>query len=539
MSTAVKEKKRIKVTDISKPSKQMVDLDPQDLLPLPPPYDKVEELPGFKKMDDQKREDYEASLDDTMVVNIPKPKSKEEEEQYKQAFISGLKKLFTKEDNWTFLQPLVLSMEHCAKCQTCVDDCPIYEASGYSEIYRPTYRSEVLRRLYFKYVKGGNSLVNKFTQGDIELNWTLMARLLELSYRCTLCRRCAQSCPIGVDNGLVSRELRKIFSQELGLAAKDLHEKGTVQQLEVGSSTGMNALVVKDNVEFIDEDMGDRTGIKYETQWDKVGADVLIIHNAGEFLAWPENPGAFSVLMEAAGISWTMSSEISGYDGVNYGLFYDDVQLARVAMKHFEIAKKLGVKKIVMGECGHESKALGIIADRLTQAVPRENAMTFVESIVFSDRIKFDPSKNDFPVTLHDPCNLVRLMGVVEPQRRVLRYIAPKFREMYPNGPRNLCCGGGSGFAIMSMNNFQDWRLQVAGRKKFKQVLDAFADEDPSPETKKYICAPCSNCKGQFRDLLDYYGAKENSGIYYGGLVELVVNAMVDVKECFFDWDMM
>jgi hypothetical protein len=38
-----------------------------------------------------------------------------------------------------------------------------------------------------------------------------------------------------------------------------------------------------------------------------------------------------------------MSSEMVGYDGVNYGLFYDDVQLARIAVQHFEIAKKLGV----------------------------------------------------------------------------------------------------------------------------------------------------------------------------------------------------
>lgn len=533
----LKKKKFIKIKDISKPSDQLAHIDPDELYPLPAPYDKLEEQPGFKKLSDDARNKYEATLDDTMVVNIPKPKTKEEEQKYIDAFISGLKKLFSPENNWTFLQPLTLSMEHCARCQTCNEACPIYEASGYQEIYRPTYRAEVLRRLYFKYVKPG--LFNKFQNGDIELNWTLISRLLELSYRCTLCRRCAQTCPIGVDNGLITHDLRKLFSSELGLAAKDLHEKGTVQQLEVGSSTGMNALVVKDNVEFIDEDMTDRTGIKVETSWDKSGVDVLLIHNAGEFLAWPENPGAFALLLDAAGISWTLSSDLVGYDGVNYGLFYDDVQLARIAMKHFEIAKKLGVKKIVMGECGHESKAMGVIADRITQAVPRETAMTLMWDIVKSKKIKFDPAKNDFPVTLHDPCNLVRSMGVVEPQRKVLREIAPRFREMYPHGPQNYCCGGGSGFAIMSQNNFQDWRLQVSGRKKFKQILDAFANEDPSSETKKYVCAPCSNCKGQIRDLFDYYGAKEKSGLYYGGLVELMVNAMVDVKETFIDWDLM
>ena len=103
--------------------------------------------------------------------------------------------------------------------------------------------------------------------------------------------------------------------------------------------------------------------------------------------------------------------------------------------------------------------------------------------------------KNNFPVTLHDPCNLTRSMGIIEPQRRILRFLAPEFREMEPHGTRNYCCGGGSGFAIMSGYNFYDWRMQISGRKKFAQILDAFKNEDSSPEIPKYVCAPCSNCK--------------------------------------------
>jgi hypothetical protein len=57
------------------------------------------------------------------------------------------------------------------------------------------------------------------------------------------------------------------------------------------------------------------------------------------------------------------------------------------------------------------------------------------------------------------------------------------------------------------------------------------------PAIKKYICAPCSNCKGQIRDLLNHYGLTENNGIRYGGLVELVVNAMPDLKKPFIDWE--
>ena len=107
---------------------------------------------------------------------------------------------------------------------------------------------------------------------------------------------------------------------------------------------------------------------------------------------------------------------------------------------------------------------------------------------------------------------------------------------MAPHGVENYCCGGGSGFAIMSAFNFEDWRFLVAGRIKLKQILEAFAD-CPEHETKKYVCAPCSNCKGQFRDLFNYYKVWEKSGILYGGLAELIVNAMTDLQKPYINWE--
>ena len=517
-------------SDLAKPSDCLCHIEPGELPPLPPPYEDFNQaaIPPLKP---EKVKNIETSLDDTVAIGIPKPASKEEEEALVRQFLSGLKKLFEKENNWTFLQPLLLSMEHCAKCQTCSNACPVYEMSGKKDIHRPMFRAEVLRRIYNKYLKPGGKITAKFT-GDIDLNWTTIARLAELSYRCTLCRRCATVCPIGVDNGLINHEIRKLFSQEMGIAPKEIHEKGSVQHLRVGSSTGMNPLAAKDSVEFIQEEMEEITGYKVEIPWDVEGADILLLHNAGEMLAWPENVGAFAIIFQAAGVSWTLSSEAAGYDAVNYGLWYDDVQFSRVAVKHADIARRLKVKKIVIGECGHAHKALTVIADRLLTGdlnVPRESAMVTLEDIVLSGKLQFDPRRNDFPVTLHDPCNIVRAMGIVEPQRRILRKIAPRFREMTPHGVENYCCGGGSGFAIMSGYNFAEWRNLVSSRKKFLQILEAFKDEPR--EVPKYVCAPCSNCKGAIRDIIKYYHAEERSSLFYGGLVELIVNAMANMKK--------
>jgi len=530
-------KEKVRIEDISKPVEQLVKITLDDLMPLPPPYDKPGEEPEVTEPNPDWKNKYVTELDGYIAIDLPwKPKTKEEEEELVKKFLSGLQKLLDKENNWTFLQPLMLSLEYCARCQTCSEACPIYVSSGRKEVYRPTYRAEVLRRIIKKYLTPGGNIKAKF-MGDVELNANTVMRLAELGYRCTLCRRCTQTCPIGVDNGLITREIRKLFSLEMGISPTSVHHLGTVQHLEKGSSTGLTADGLKDIIEFIEDDIEERTGKKIKIPVDEKGADILLFHNAGEYLSWPDNIAAFAIIFEEAGLDWTLSSEIVGYDAVNYGVWYDDVQFARIALKHAEIAHKLDVNRIVVGECGHAHKAITVIADRIfvdEYAIPRESYLPLIWDIVRKKKLNLDPEKNSFPVTLHDPCNVVRLMGIVEPQRKVLQEICPQFREMHPNGVYNYCCGGGSGFAIMNSMNFPEFRVKVSTRMKFKQILEAFQDHI-EPDVQKYVCAPCSNCKGAIRDILTHYNATEKCGIHYGGLVELVVNAMVDIEEPFIE----
>jgi Fe-S oxidoreductase len=527
----------ITVQDIALPYERLAYIHLQDLLKLPPPYDSGDE-PELQEPNPEWSEKYVTELDGYIAIDEPwKPQNEEEEKELVERFLSGLRKLLDREANWTFLQPLMLSLEYCARCQTCSEACPIFVSSGRKEIYRPTYRSEVLRRIIKRYLQPTGGLLGKFTGADIELNAMTVTRLAELAYRCTLCRRCTQTCPLGIDNGLITREIRKLFSQEMGIAPSSLHMQGTVQHLEKGSSTGLTTEGFKDIIEFIEEEIEERTGKKIKIPVDVKGADILLYHNAGEYLSWPENIAAFAIIFEEAGLDWTLSSEMVGYDAVNYGVWYDDVQFSRIALKHAEIARKLDVNRIVVGECGHAHKALTVIADRIfvdEYQIPRESCLPLLWDIVRKKKLNLDPEKNNFPVTLHDPCNVVRLMGIVEPQRRILNEICPQFREMHPNGVYNYCCGGGSGFAIMNSMNFPEFRVKVASRMKFKQILDAFQDSI-SPEINKYVCAPCSNCKGAIRDILTHYNATEKCGIYYGGLVELIVNAMVDIEEPFIE----
>ncbi|MEW6274856.1 MAG: (Fe-S)-binding protein [Bacillota bacterium] len=526
--------------------KEMSRLDDQPLISLT--VDELMTVPHLGKEEpmvsppEKWTNNYEFCFDEHTPLGLPKPESREEEDEFVKKFLSGLQKLLDPRNNWTFLQILRLSLDYCMHCQTCSDACHVYLGSGQQEIYRPTFRAEVLRKIYKKFFTPEGRLLGGFVGADLEVNYKTLVRLLESAYRCTLCRRCALMCPVGLDNGLIAREIRKLFSQEMGIAPPEIHEKGCVTQLKVGSSTGMNPLAFKDTIEFIEDDIFERTERKIKLPVDKKGADILLIHNAGEYLAWPENPGAFAVLFDAAGINYTLSSEAVGYDAVNYGAWYDDVELARIVLRHTLIARDLGVKKIVIGECGHATKAYVVVADRVltgelsSSEIPRESCLPLLWEIVRRGAVKFDPARNNFPVTLHDPCNMVRLMGLVEPQRRVLRKLCPQFREMNPHGVHNYCCGGGSGFAVIQSFNFPQWRNKVGTRMKMKQILSAFGDV-LDPAVPKYVAAPCSNCKGAIRDALAHYALWTRYQILYGGIVELMVNAMADLPRPFIEWE--
>lgn len=535
------DKKILTFKDIAKLTDEpLCTLKVEDLIKLP----FIDDEPPFTAPPEKLAQAYDLSYDGYTPLGIAKPKNEQDKKRLVDGFFKGLEKLLDPQNNWTFLQALKLSLDYCVQCQTCTDQCHTYLASGKKEIYRPTYRAEILRRIYKRYFTPTGKLLKSWIGADIEVNYKTVIRLLESAYRCSLCRRCAQACPVGIDNGLIAREIRKLFSQELGIAPEAIYKNGTRKHLRDGSPAGMTASGLKNIIEFMEEDIHEKTGKKIRIPLDKKGADVLILGNVGEFISWVENPEAMAILFDAAGIDYTFSSEAMTIDGVNYGLYFDDVELARIALRQLKIAKDLNVSKIVIGECGHAHKVFCVVTDRIfpgdlsLSEIPRESCFPILWDIVKSGVIKFDPSRNSFPTTLQDACNYVRLMGIVQPQRNVIKALTPagSFREMQPHGVHNYCCGGGSGFGIMHSHNFTEWREKVGIRMKVKQVLESFSDVI-DPNIQKMVIAPCSNCKGSMREMIGHYDVQEKFNIHYTGLVELMVNAMVDLPEPFIEWE--
>ncbi len=432
------------------------------------------------------------------------------------SFLKAMESSLSSQDNWTFYLPYLLSLENCMKCGTCAEVCPVYQEKK-EQIYHPVQRADMLRKIYQRYFTfTGRHL--PFLVGAEDLTEAKLNELAESFYRCTVCRRCAYVCPVAIDNGLLVREGRKILDA-IGIAPDELKEKGTQLQLKMGNATGAATPAFKNMIEFLEEDIEDTRGYELEIPVDKEGSNFLLMHNAGDYMAFSETVMGAAEVFNAAGVDWTLNSPDTGVnDAVNYGLFFSDVEFTEVIKAQIETTKKLGADTLVIGECGHAYEAMKYLVQRL---IPKEERPFEVKSIlelmdewIKQGRIKVDPSKNPDPVTYHDACKYGRLSGLYEQPRRILEASCLDFREMYPNREMSYCCGGGSGFAIMEKGDFKKFRMEYYGKVKAAQIKDNGA---------QVVALACSNCKGQFRDIINHF----NLPVRYAGISELVANALV------------
>jgi len=405
------------------------------------------------------------------------------------------------------------SLDLCTRCGICTTQCFLYETTG-EEIYNPIYRINLLRKLiherksrfYSIFHRGRKNKDNMITAEELHA-------LAENIYRCNMCRRCSMACPFKVDNALIVREVRDLLSR-LNIAPRDLHEYGALRQLKYDAVISMNKAAFLDIVKFMEEEIKEKRGFKIEIPVDKKGAEYLLLNVASDYIRILEDVMGIIEVLDYLGVDYTLSTEFN--DASNYGVFYNDDYLAQIIRRHIEVAKKLEVKKIVVGECGHATLSLRVFKDVVPEAREFEviSVLELVDEYLRRGKLNLDPSKNRELVTYHDPCFLTRIIGLIEEPRRLLKASVLNFVEMEPNREYNYCCGGGGGIAVMYSNNFLEWRMKVSGRKKVEQIEKTGA---------KIVATACSNCKRQLKDLAFHYKAKWE--VY--GVLRLVANALV------------
>lgn len=408
---------------------------------------------------------------------------------------------------------IMLSLAACVHCGMCTDQCHYVLANPGDVTYAPAYKADRIRKLFKAHMDWTGKAVPWWVGAKSVYSDEELEELKDTVFgKCTNCRRCSLNCPMGVDMATFNRMARGLLVH-VGVMPDGVFHVAK-DQWELGNQMGILPDEYLETLSWMEEELQseyDDPNIKIPI--NVPGANVMYTINPREAKYDPRTIAEAAAIFHFAGESWTMTTE--GWDMTNFSLFNGDDELgAAVSGRVYDTAEKLGVKKLVISECGHGYRTVrceGPNWGKRSVNTPMESSIFTMLNYIKEGRIKVDKTKNSEPVTYHDSCNLARSCGVTEEPRELLRMVCSDFREMYPNRAENFCCTGGGG--AMSMAEYAPRRLQSA-KVKADQLRATGA---------KIVVTSCHNCVDGLYDLIRHY----KLGMEVKLLVNLVSNALV------------
>lgn len=402
-----------------------------------------------------------------------------------------------------FSRSFSVMLETCTNCGICAGSCHSYR--GTDDFFNiPAARAGLLRSVFSRYFTWSGKFFSTFVGAKDFDDGTLDA-WLDYFYQCNVCRRCAVSCPFGIDTGEIVLAGRNILAK-LGLAPRFLVNIAR-NELETGNNAGIRKPAVLDSCAFLEEELREETGLDIRIPVDKVGSDVLYIPSSSEFFVNVDTLMGAAKLFHILDVDWTLSSSI--LEAANYGLLFDLEVMKKHNDRMRKAAEELGVGMVVHGECGHGWRAAKMFSEGANGPIPfvLEHVLDFVSERLQGLKLKKLPMK----ATLHDSCNYARGTGLIDSPRRIMRACVEEFVEMSPCRERNYCCGGGSG---LLMDEMLEIRMRL-GKMKAEQIR--------SLHPLDYVAVPCASCKAQMPLVLKHYGMAE---VRVGGILELLGAAL-------------
>ncbi|NTW35490.1 MAG: (Fe-S)-binding protein [Syntrophobacteraceae bacterium] len=447
---------------------------------------------------------------------------------WKEIILEGLRERLDK------FRTLKLFMDICVRCGACADKCHFYIGSGDPK-NMPVLRAELLRSVYRKDFTLAGKIMGKMA-GARELTEDVLKEWFMYFFQCTECRRCSLFCPYGIDTAeitIIGRELLNLLGLNIdwimGPVANCYHN---------GNHLGIQPHAFKDMIEFFVDEIEAVNGVRVNPTFNRKGAEILFITPSGDVFA---DPGTYTLmgylmLFHELDLDYTWSTYAS--EGGNFGFFTSHEMMKRLNSKMYAEAKRLGVKWILGGECGHMWRVINQYMDTMTgpadfleepvspiTGTRFENAKTtkmvhlveFTADLIKNNKLKLDPSRNDhLRVTYHDSCNPSRGMGLFEEPRYVMENVCNNFFEMPAGTTREqtFCCGSGSG-----LNTDEVMELRMRGGLPRANAVK-WTQEKHDVNMLSCICAID---RAVLTPLMDYWVP----GVGVTGIHELVGNALV------------
>ncbi len=411
---------------------------------------------------------------------------------------------------------LRIFLDSCVKCGACTDKCHYFLGDG-DPLNMPVARQDLIRGVYRRYFTTAGKLFPKFV-GALDMTEELLEDWSTYYYQCSECRRCSVFCPFGIDTAEITMAGRSILDA-VGMKQKYIHTVlNNVNR--VGNNLGMIAPAIVDTLTGLEQDVYDETGVRVKFPLDDDTADVLLLVPSADFFAEPHVDGLIGCakIFHQQGIHWTLSTEAS--EAANFALFIGDTEQMQVMTERVKAtALKLGVKHVVLGECGHAWRVASsywpnLMTGQSSSASAGFETLHICEvtyDLLRKNQLRLDPSvHHDKVITFHDSCNVARgsRMGT-HPQdvyripRELLQAACENFVDMAPETirERTFCCGGGGGLLTDEL-----MEVRVSGAKPRVTALE----EVIANQGVTHMAAICAICKSQFRSVLPRYGLDMN-----------------------------
>ena len=478
---------------------------------------------------------YPAASKHEKYLELPNPREwqpNEEDwklpENWKEIILKGM------EDRLSQFRSYRLFLDICVRCGACADKCHFFIGSGDPK-NMPVLRTELLRSIYRRYFTLGGKIFGKLV-GARELTEEVLKEWFYYFYQCTECRRCSVFCPYGIDTceiTMMGRELLNLVGCNINWIVEPASNC-----FRTGNHLGIPPHAFKSTMEFALDEIKEITGIQVEAPINRKGAEILFISPSADYFGSPHwyTFLGYLILFHEIGLDYTWSTYAS--EGGNFGFFHSADLAKRLNAKIYSEAKRLGVKWILGGECGHMWRVIHQYmdtfngpADFLEEPVspitgtPFENAKStkmvhiceFTADLIHHKKLKLDPSRNDkWKVTFHDSCNISRGVGLLEEPRYILRKVCNEFYEMPENTirERTFCCGSGAG---LGSDENMEMRLRggLPRANAVKYVQEQFG--------VNLLTCICAIDKATLPPLLEYWAP----GVEVAGVHELVGNALV------------
>ena len=452
-------------------------------------------------------------------------------DNWKEIVLEGLRERLEK------FRSLKVFMDICVRCGACADKCHYFIGTGDPK-NMPVLRAELLRSVYRNDFTRAGKILGKFA-GARELTVDVLKEWWYYFFQCTECRRCSVFCPYGIDTAeitIIGRELLNL----LGLNT-DWISAPVANCYRTGNHLGIQPHAYKDMLDFFTDDIEEITGVRVDMSLNRKGAEILFITPSGDVFA---DPGTYTCMgymmlfhyLQDLGLDITWSTYAS--EGGDFGFFTSHEMMKRLNAKMYAEAKRLGVKWILGGECGHMWRVITQYmetmngpADFLEEPVSPitgtkfENAKStkmvhiteFTADLIKHDKLNLDPSRNDNKiVTFHDSCNTARGMGLLEEPRYIINNVCNHFYDMPETTIREqtYCCGSGAG-----LNAGEDMELRMVGGLPRANAVK-FVHEKHGVNMLGCICAID---RAVLPPLMEYWVPE----VDVTGIHELVANALI------------